>query len=188
MSMRKLALAVILTSVALYAGKYNVDTAHSSVAFKVKHMMISNVKGSFNKFTGLFEYDEKTNQVVALAGHIKTASINTNNVKRDKHLKSDDFFDAVKYPSVDFILTKIKDDNAYGKLTMHGITKEVKLDFENNGLVKDPRGNTRVGLAMSGKINRKDFGLAYNKVLETGGILIGNVIKLDIEIEGILAK
>jgi len=77
---------------------------------------------------------------------------------------------------------------AYGKLTMHGITKEVKLDFENNGFAKDPRGNLKAGLALGGKINKKDFGLVYNKVLETGGVLIGNTVKLDVEIEGVLAK
>jgi len=188
MKIAKLGLAAILTAGALYAGNYNVDTAHSSVAFKVKHMMISNVKGSFDKFKGSFEYDEKTNQVVALTGNIETASINTANAKRDGHLKSADFFDAAKNPSIDFVLSKVKDDKAYGKLTMHGVTKDVVLDFENNGLAKDPWGNTRVGLTLSGKINRKDFGLVYNTALETGGVLIGDTVKLEVEIEGILSK
>jgi len=188
MKIARLGLAAILTAGALYAGNYNVDVAHSSAAFKVKHMMISNVKGSFDKFNGTFEYDEKTKQLVALSGSIETASVNTKNAKRDGHLQSADFFDAAKYPSINFDLSKIEGDIAYGKLTMHGITKEVALDFENNGMVKDPWGNTRVGLALSGKLNRKDFGLVYNSALETGGVLIGEVVKLDIEIEGILAK
>jgi polyisoprenoid-binding protein YceI len=188
MKIARLGLAALLTAGALYAGNYNVDTAHSSVGFKVKHMMISNVKGSFDKFSGTFEYDEKTNKVVSLAGSIETSSINTANAKRDAHLQSADFFDAPKYPSINFVLSKIEDDKVYGKLTMRGIAKDVILDFENNGIGKDLWGNTRVGLTLSGKLNRKDFGLVYNSALETGGVLIGDVVKLDIEIQGILAK
>jgi len=188
MKIAKLGLAAILTAGALYAGTYNVDTAHSSVTFKVKHMMISNVKGTFDKFSGNFEYDEKTKQVVALSGNIKIDSINTANIKRDGHLKSADFFDASKYPDINFKLSKVEDDKAYGILTMHGITKKVVFDFENNGMIKDPWGNTRIGLAINGKLNRKDFGLVYNSTLETGGVMIGEVVKLDIEIEGILTK
>lgn len=188
MKITKLGLVALLAAGTLYAGTYNVDPVHSSVGFKVKHMMISHVKGSFDKFTGSFNYDEKTKQLISLSGNIKTASINTGNEKRDADLRSSNFFNAAKYPNINFVLTKIKNDKAYGKLTMHGITKEVKLDFENNGVAKDPWGNLRAGLTLSGKINRKDYNLMYNKILETGGVLIGDTVKLDVEIEGVLAK
>ena len=178
----------ILSSTALFAGTYNVDTSHSNVGFKVKHMMISNVIGKFDKFNGSFEYDEKTNTLKALSGIIQVDSINTANQKRDTHLKSDELFNAQKYPEIRFMLEKTDSDYAYGKLTMHGVTKNVKLDLENNGLVKDPWGNTRVGLELTGKLSRIDYGITWNKVLEAGGVVVGDTIKLDIQIEGILAK
>ncbi len=188
MNFRKLTLASLITASALFAGTYNVDVSHSNIGFKVKHLMISNVSGKFDKFNGTFEYDEKTKTVTSLTGNIEAASINTENEKRDTHLKSVDFFEVTKYPNLTFKLDKISDDSAFGKLTIHGITKDIKLDFENNGSIKDPWGNTRVGLSLSGKINRKDFGLTWNKALEVGGVVVGDEIKLDIELEGILAK
>ncbi len=188
MNLVKLGLASILTAGALFAGTYNVDTAHSNVGFKVKHLMISNVSGKFDQFKGSFVYDEKTKLVKSLTGTIIVSSVNTDNAKRDGHLKSADFFDAAKFPNIEFTLDKIEGDYAYGSLSIHGISKQVKLDFENNGSIVDPWGNTRVGLAINGKINRSDFGLKYNSVLEAGGVMIGEKIKLDIELEGILAK
>jgi len=188
MNLIKLGLTSILAAGALYAGTYNVDKSHSNVGFKVKHMMISNVSGKFNDFSGTFEYDEKTNTLKSLNGTIKVASIDTDNAKRDGHLKASDFFAAGKYPDITFKLEKIKGDYAYGKLTMRGVTKDVKLDFENNGSIKDPWGNTRVGLALSGKVNRYDYGIKYNSVLEAGGVAVGEKVKLDIELDGILAK
>lgn len=188
MKLIKLSLASILTAGVLFAGTYNVDREHSSIGFKVAHMMISNVKGGFDKFSGNFEYDEKTKKIKTLVGAIDVNSINTNNEKRDKHLKSADFFDVAKYPDIKFVLTKTDSKYAYGKLTMHGVTKEIKLELQNNGSIKDPWGNIRVGLSLDGKINRKDFGLVYNSVLETGGITIGDEVTLNIELEGILQK
>ncbi len=188
MKLVKVGLASILAASALFGGTYNVDTGHSNVGFKVKHMMISNVSGKFNKFDGSFEYDEKTNQLKSLIGNIEVNSINTDNKKRDDHLRAPDIFDAKKFPKIVFSLDKIVEDSAYGKLTMKGVTKDIKLDFENNGSIKDPWGNIRVGLAFSGKINRKDFGITWNKVLEAGGVAVGDKIKLDIELEGILTK
>ena len=180
--------ATILSSTALIAGTYNVDTSHSNVGFKVKHMMISNVIGKFDKYNGSFEYDEKTNTLEMLRGVIQVASINTANKKRDTHLKSDELFNAEKFPQIKFVLEKTDSDYAYGKLTMHGVTKNVKLDLENNGMVKDPWGNTRVGLELTGKLSRADYGITWNKGLELGGVVVGDTIKLDIQIEGILAK
>lgn len=188
MKLVKVGLASILVASALFGGTYNVDTSHSNVGFKVKHLMISNVTGKFDKFSGTFEYDEKTNTLKSLVGNVEVASINTEHEKRDGHLRSPDFFDAKNHPKLTFILDRTEGDYAYGKLTMRGVTKDVKLDFENNGSVKDPWGNTRVGLELNGKINRKDFGLNWNKALEAGGVVVGETIKLNIELEGILAK
>ena len=188
MNLVKLGLASILATAALYAGTYNVDTSHSNVGFKVKHLMISNVTGKFDKFSGSFNYDEKTNTLKTLTGNIEVSSINTENEKRDAHLKSADFFDAKNHPKLTFRLDKVEEDIAFGKLTLRGVTKDVKLDFENNGTVVDPWGNTRVGLELTGKINRKDYGLNWNKGLEAGGVLVGETVKLTIELEGILAK
>ncbi|RXJ86151.1 YceI family protein [Arcobacter sp. CECT 8985] len=184
----KLGLVSIVAAGSLFAGTYNVDASHSNVGFKVKHLMISNVTGKFDKFSGSFEYDEKTKTLKSLTGNVDVASINTENKKRDGHLKSKDFFDAANFPKLTFKLKKVEDDKAYGVLTMKGVSKDVVFDFENNGTVKDPWGNQRVGLELSGKINRKDFGLNWNKALEAGGVMVGENVKLNIELEGIQAK
>ena len=188
MKFLKLGLASVIASSALFAGTYNVDASHSNVGFKVKHMMISNVVGKFDTFNGSFEYDEKTKTLKSLVGEIDVNSINTENEKRDAHLKSAEFFSANEFNNIKFVLSKIDGDKAYGKLTMRGVTKDVTLDLENNGTIKDPYGNTRVGLALSGKINRMDYGLKYNAVLEAGGVAVDEIVKLDIQLEGILAK
>jgi polyisoprenoid-binding protein YceI len=188
MKLMKLGLASLIAASTLWAGNYKLDTSHSSVGFKIKHLMISNVKGSFDKFDGKFEYDEKSKTLKALEGSIDVDSINTANKKRDAHLKNEDFFNVKQYPNITFKLIKVEGDKATGTLTMHGVTKEITLELENNGMVKDPWGNTRVGLALSGKINRYDFGLKYNKALEAGGLTIGKEVKFEVELEGILEK
>lgn len=184
----KLGLASVLTASTLFGGTYNVDKSHSNVGFKVKHMMISNVTGKFDNFNGSFEYDEKTNTLKSLNGVVEVKSVNTANEKRDKHLKESDFFAAEKYPQITFDLNKVEDDKAYGKLTMRGVTKDVILDVETNGTIKDPWGNTRAGLVLEGKINRMDYGIKYNSVLEAGGVAVGEKVKLIVELEGILKK
>ena len=188
MKLIKLGLASILASSALFAGTYNVDQAHSSVDFKVKHLMLSNVKGNFKKFSGSFEYDEKTKTLKYATGIIEASSVNTENEKRDEHLRADDMLGSKKYPQIKFKLTNIDGDKAYGDLTIRDITKKVKFDFENNGALKDPWGNERAAFALDGKINRKDFGLTYNDLLESGGLVVGDIVKLNIEIEGIKTK
>lgn len=188
MKLIKLGLLSILTGGALFAGTYNVDPAHSHMGFKVKHMMITNVNGKFDTFRGTFEYDETTKTLKSLNGSVEVKSINTENEKRDEHLRKSDFFAAAEYPEMTFVLEKVEGDTAYGKLTMRGVSKDVQLEFENNGLVKDPWGNTRVGLALSGKINRFDYGMKYNEVLEAGGLAVGETVKINVELEGILAK
>ncbi len=188
MNLKKLLVSSILVASSLFAGTYNVDTSHSNVGFKVKHMMISNVNGSFDKFKGSFEYDEKTKMLKSLTAEVTTSSVNTANAKRDKHLKDADMFDVSKYPTMTFKLTKIIDDVAYGDFTLKGVTKNIVLEFENGGTIKDPWGNHRAGFALSGKIKRSDYGLTYNSVLEAGGVAVGDVVKLNIEVEGIKAK
>lgn len=189
MKLPALLLASLLGAATLFAGTYNVDPDHSNVAFKVKHMMISNVKGQFDKFSGSFVYDEKTKTLQSLQGVVDVNSISTDNAKRDAHLKSADFFDVAKYPKMTMTLTKVKGDYAYVKLTIHGITKDVKMELETSGMViKDPWGNVRTGLSLSGKVNRKDFGLNWNQLIEAGGVMVGDRVKISVELEGILAK
>jgi len=188
MNLKKLLLTSSLLASTLFAGAYNVDKSHSTVGFKVKHMMISNVKGSFDGFKGTFNYDEKTKTLKTLSGEISTSSINTANEERDNHLKDKEMFAVKQFPTMTFKLTKLDGDEVYGDFTLKGITKNIKLDFENGGTVKDPWGNERAGFALTGKIKRADFGLTYNSILEAGGVAIGEVVKLDIEIEGIKVK
>jgi polyisoprenoid-binding protein YceI len=189
MKLIKISLASILASTALFAGTYNVDKSHSSVGFKVKHMMVSNVNGTFDEFKGSFEYDEKTHTLKSLNGTVEVASVNTANAKRDNHLKQSDFFAADKYPTITFDLDEVKGDKAYGKLTMRGVTKDVVLDIETAGAtIKDPWGNTRTGFTLSGKVDRMDYGIKYNSILEAGGVAVGQEVKLTVEVEGILAK
>jgi len=189
MKLIKISLASILASTALFAGTYNVDKSHSSVEFKVKHMMVSNVKGTFDDFKGSFEYDEKTNTLKSLNGLVQVASVNTANEKRDKHLRESDFFAAEQYPNIIFDLDEVKDDKAYGKLTMRGVTKDVVLDIDTAGqTIKDPWGNTRTGFTLEGKINRFDYGIKYNSLLEAGGVAVGDMVKLTVEIPRYIKK
>jgi len=188
MTIQKIILASMLFVSSLFAGNYTIDKSHSSVGFKVKHMMISNVKGTFDTFKGSFEYDEKTNTLKSLTSEIEVASINTANKKRDAHLKADDIFNAKKYPKITFTLTKVEEDTAYGKLTMKGVTKEIKLDFEAGGSIINHRGKQVAGFALYGKLKRSDFNITWNKVLEAGGVAVGDTVKLEIEVEGVLAK
>ncbi len=188
MKLIKIGLASIIAAGALYAGTYKVDASHSNVGFKVKHLMISNVRGNFEKFSGSFEYDEKTGTVKSIDGTVEVDSINTDNKKRDGHLKSADFFDAVNHSQITFKVNKIEDEKAYGKFTMRGVTKDVVFDIEKTGEIVDPWGNKRVGLEIEGKVNRKDYGLNWNKALEAGGVMVGEDVKINVELEGVLAK
>ncbi|MDX1810262.1 MAG: YceI family protein [Sulfurospirillaceae bacterium] len=181
-------LALIAMTSALFAGTYNLDIAHSHVSFKARHMMISTVEGQFDKFSGNFVYDNKTKKLISVKGTADVNSIDTKVAKRDAHLKSSDFFDAAKYPTLTFVSTKIEGDTVYGKLTMRGVTKDIKLHLEVAGTITDPWGNVRTGLSLSGKVNRLDYGLKWNKVMEAGGVLVGDIIKIDIGLEGIEAK
>lgn|SRR5690606_35496851 len=157
------------------------DPTHSELTFKVKHMMISNVKGEFKDFSIDVIGDDITKAVIKAS--IQTSSINTNNTDRDNHLKSADFFDVEKHKELTFISNSIKktDNDEYavtGILTIKGISQEVSLEMEFGGVNKDPWGNEKAGISVSGKINRKDWGLNWNTALETGGVLVSDDVRI----------
>jgi len=176
--------AVLVLSVSdVSASLYKVDPSHSTVGFKVKHMMISTVTGKFNNFSGI--YDLEKGVFKSLSGAIKADSIDTGIVKRDEHLRSVDFFDTIKFGDITFSMTSTTKTKMTGNLTIRGITKKVILDIDMGGVVEDPWGNQRSGFVLNGKINRKDFGLNWNKAIEAGGVVVGDEVKLVVEIEGI---
>ena len=188
MKILKLSLVSLAVSTALFAGTYNVDASHTNAGFTVKHMMITNVTGKFNDVAGAFEFDEKTNTLKSINGEIVVASINTANEKRDEHLKAEDMFDVAKFQKITFKSTKIEKDAVYGDFTMKGVTKNIKLDLETSSVIKDPWGKQRTGFSLNGKIKRSDFGIVWNKALETGGVAVSDDVKLAIDIEGVLAQ
>ncbi len=171
------------------ATTWNIDSDHSSVGFKVKHLMVSNVKGSFEKFTGTVDLNEKDITKSKIDVAIETTSINTGVNKRDEHLRSADFFDVTKYPAMTFTSKKVAKSGkgklkVTGDLTLHGVTKEVVLEVEGpTAESRDPWGNTRKGASATTRINRKDFGLGWNKALETGGVMVGEDVLIYLEIE-----
>ena len=190
-----IALLITLTLPAMAAAAtWTIDPEHSSVGFKIRHLMVSNVKGSFDKYVGTVELDEKDITKSKVDVSIETASINTNVQKRDDHLRSADFFDVATYPTMTFKSKKVakagKDKlKVTGDLTLHGITKEVVLTVDGPSKeTKDPWGNIRRGASATATINRKDFGLTWNKALETGGVVVGDEVTILIEIEMIKAK
>jgi len=182
--------AVLLALPALAsASTWNIDADHSNIQFKVRHLMVSNVKGVFGKVQGTVDIDDKNITKSRVAVTIDTESISTGVVKRDEHLKSADFFDVAKFPTMTFVSTKVAKNGkdklkVTGDLTLHGITRVVQLDVEGPSAdSKDPWGKTRRGVSASTKINRKDFGLAWNKALETGGVVVGDEITINLEVE-----
>ena len=172
-----------------FASTWTIDPDHSNIGFKVRHLMVSNVKGSFDKHTGTVEINDKDITKSKVEVSIDTNSINTNVQKRDDHLRSADFFNVAKFPTMTFVSKKIaqagKDKlKVTGDLTLHGVTKEVVLDVEGPSKEsKDPWGSLRKGATATTKINRKDFGLVWNKALETGGVAVGDEITITLEIE-----
>lgn len=181
--MKKLLLAVLVLSSSIFASTFQIDTAHSKVAFKVKHMAITNTYGTFSDYDATINYDVKSKKLTELLAKIDVNSINTENQKRDNHLKSDEFFDAKKFPKINFKLLETSDDEAIAELTIKGITKKVTFDLENSGVVKDPWGNTKLGLSLETKISRKTFGLTWNKLLETGSLVVGDKVTITVDIE-----
>jgi polyisoprenoid-binding protein YceI len=168
---------------------YQIDPAHTSAQFKVRHMMIANVKGEFDKVSGTVIYDPANPGASSVEASIDVASVSTRDEQRDAHLKSADFFDVEKFPAITFKSKKVTvtgNDSftVAGDLTIHGVTKEVDLKVEElTEETKDPWGNLRRGASAQTRINRKDFGMTFNMALDTGGFMVGDVVDLTIDVE-----
>jgi polyisoprenoid-binding protein YceI len=167
---------------------WKIDPSHSEVTFSVRHMMISNVRGRFENFTGVVEFDEQNLPLSRVDVQIDAASISTRDAQRDGHLQSPDFLDAGTYPHLTFKSNRVEAIDAnrgrvYGDLTIRDITRPVVLEVEYNGQAVSPWGMTSAGFSATTKINRKDWGLTWNQALETGGVLVGEEIKINIEVE-----
>lgn len=197
MRLHRLALAGLalaaLVPPAVAADTFNFDTSHTNVGFAVKHMVISTVKGRFNEFSGVITYDPQDVTKSSVEVTIKTASIDTGNADRDKHLKSADFFDAEKYPEITFKSTRVEKRGsgyvAHGPLTMRGVTKEVELPFTVTGVINDPWGNTRLGAEVEPvKVNRQDFGVSWSKALDSGGLVVSDEVSLELAVEAVKKK
>lgn len=156
---------------------WNLDPAHSEITFKVKHMMISNVKGAFDTFSGTITAEDDTFKNAKTSATIETASIDTNSKDRDEHLKGPDFFNAAEFPTITFTSDSLNED-VTGNITIHGVTKPIKLEVEFGGINVDPWGNTKAGFSFTGSIKRSDFGLNWNASLEAGGVLVSDEVKI----------
>jgi polyisoprenoid-binding protein YceI len=182
-----------LTAPKTSVSTWNIDPTHSVAEFKVKHMMISNVKGQFTGVSGKLSLDESDITNSTVEATINAASISTGDEQRDAHLKSADFFDVEKFPTLSFKTARIVRSGdgelaVEGQLTIHGVTRNVKFAVEGpTAPGKDPWGNTRIGISATTKINRKDFGLVWNAALETGGILVGEDVTITLDVQFVKA-
>jgi polyisoprenoid-binding protein YceI len=186
------AIAMLVTlPVLAHAETWQIDPAHTNVEFSVRHMMISNVKGQFQKTSGTVDVNGKDPTSAKIDATIDATSINTRVDKRDAHLKSHAFLDVDKFPTISFKSTRVEADGpgkwkVTGDLTLHGVTKPVVLEVEGTGApINDPMGNTRAGASATAKIKRSDFGLTWNQPLETGGVMVGDEVAISIDVEAI---
>ncbi len=172
--------------------RYDVDLDHSIIGFEVAHMVISKTTGRFTDYQGFIVMDPEKKEAKAIEAVIQTESLNTNHKKRDEHLRSPDFFNVKKYPTMTYKMksyTKTGDQyTAVGDLTLLGVTKKISLVGTFNGVATDPMGNTRAGFTAEGTINRKDFGMVWTKLLDNGGLLVGDNVKIRLEVETIKEK
>lgn len=188
--------AVLLAGWPVGAGaemaRWDLDPDHSIIEFRVAHMVVSKTAGRFMDYSGVVEMDAEAQQFKTIEATINTASVNTNHEKRDAHLRNADFFDVEKHPAMTYKMKSYKKTGegytALGDLTLHGVTKEITLVGTFNGVSKDPWGNTRAGFTAEGKVNRKDFGMVWNKTLDTGGFVVGDDVNIRLDIECIKAK
>ncbi len=173
------------------AGTWNIDTTHSEVGFSVRHMMVSKVRGKFNTFSATIVTGADPSES-SVTAEIDLDSIDTGNEQRDGHLKSADFFEVDKHAKMTYQSTSVTADGSdwlvNGDLTLHGVTKSVPLKLELNGITQDPYGNTRAGFTATGEISRGDFGIEFNMPMDGGGVVVGDKIQINIEVEAILAK
>jgi polyisoprenoid-binding protein YceI len=172
--------------------KWNLDTVHSGINFSVRHMVVSKVRGRFTKFTGNIELDESDPSRSTVEATIDASSIDTGTAQRDDHLRSADFFDVERFPEIRFRSTRIDQlgGDRYrliGELTIREVTRQIELDAEYGGRGKDPWGNERVGFTAKTALDRKDFGLKWNQVLETGGVLVSDRVEIELEVQAVRA-
>ncbi len=184
---------LILASPALgEMSKWNLDKDHTTLGFEVAHMVVSTTKGKFTEYTGVVEMDPDKQEFKTISAVIQTASVTTDHKKRDDHLRSPDFFDAKTFPTMSYKMKSYKKTGdtytAVGDFTLRGITKEITLTGTFNGVAKDPWGNTRAGFTAEGTINRQDYGMRFSKLLDNGGLMVGDEVKLKLEIEVIKEK
>lgn len=179
-----------MTKTTIPAGIWNIDPTHSTVGFVARHLVISKVRGSFRSFSGAITVGEQQLESSVTAS-IDMASVDTSDEGRDGHIKGEDFFDVAKFPMMAFASTKMTQDGdefeVIGDLTIKGVTRSVVLDLQFNGTSKDPWGGTRAGFSAETEINRRDFGLEWNVVLEAGGVLVGEKIKIELDIQAVQA-
>ena len=172
--------------------RWNLDLDHSTVEFRVAHMIVSKTTGRFTDYAGFVDMDAEAGTVKAIEVTIKAGSVNTNHEKRDAHIRNVDFLDVEYYPTIIFKMKSYKKAAegfiAVGDLTLHGVAKEVVLTGQYNGATKDPWGNIRAGFSAEGKLNRKDFGMVWNKTLDSGGLVVGDEVQIRLEIECIKVK
>jgi polyisoprenoid-binding protein YceI len=172
--------------------RWNVDPEHSTIEFRVAHMVVSKTTGHFTDYQGFIDMDAEAGTVKAIEATIKTASVNTNHEKRDAHLRNPDFFDVEKYPTMTYKMKSYKKTaegyQAVGELTLRGTTKDITLTGNFNGVAKDPLGNLRAGFNAEGKLNRKDFGMVWSKTLDSGGLVVGDDVYIKLDVECIKAK
>lgn len=182
-------LLVLFIPVFTYAATWQMDPDHSSFQFKIRHLTVSNVKGDFSKSRGVVMIDDQDITHLKVEVFIDAASVNTGHAQRDEHLRGPDFFEVNKYPTITFVSKKvIKTEpnrlKVVGDLTIHGVTREIAVDVEGpTPEVKDPWGNFRRGATATAKINRRDFGLTWNKVLDSGGLVVGDEVNIYVEVE-----
>jgi len=194
MNSTKILVALLFTASAivrsLAADTFNIDTNHSTVGFSVRHLVINNVHGKFNEFSGTVVVDNHA--VKEAKGTIQVKSIDTGIAKRDAHLRTPDFFDAQQYPTITFVSKRAEKQGdetvLVGDFTMRGVTKEISLPVKLSGPITDPWGGTRIGLYAKTKVNRKDYGISYNQSSKTGTMVVGEEIEIEINAEAVKAK
>ena len=186
-TLASIAAVLLLSPFAYAADTYNIDPAHTSISFSVRHLGLNNVKGQFKEFAGAVVLDD--GKIVEASGTIQVKSVDTGVQKRDDHLRTADFFDAAKYPTIVFKTKRIEMTGGQiilvADFTMRGVTKELRLPAKLAGPAKDPWGNLRIGLEAKTKLNRKDYGINYHQVLETGALAVGEEVELEINAEAV---
>jgi polyisoprenoid-binding protein YceI len=169
---------------------WNIDTLHSTISFVVRHMLVSKVRGRFNRWRGQLQFDEASPLGASVTAQIEASSIDTNDRQRDGHVRSADFLDVARFPLISFRSTRVDTSSdgrllLIGELTLRGVTREVALEVEYGGRMRDPDGNERVGFTAHTTISRRAFGVTFNQVLASGGLALGDKLEIEIEVEGI---